>query len=291
VAKSRAANDTAMRQAAAGVVAAGAEADAWIKDYLKGNDLGADIAGDGSGRTVMFARRSTPVATVIATAVAAGRMANLPSGEAGRALITAERVARAVTGMLLAARPAVPGSDPVKKSAADGGLNVSMQLGYTFTPETTHTTAAGAVSKDQPAHQLSGTLNLAFHADNESGLEISATGQVTWFADEAGGHIQTQSGLGGVQVAWVWTFLEGALQAGPLFQALAGASRAQQTLSNKLEWAPTGQVGLGGQVQYAVPGFNGHVMIGMQAGISATTARGAEGTVDQTAALTFTYKF
>lgn len=38
-------------------------------------------------------------------------------------------------------------------------------------------------------------------------------------------------------------------------------------------------------------GFNGHVMVGVQAGASGTTAKGADGTVDQTAALTFTYKF
>jgi hypothetical protein len=33
------------------------------------------------------------------------------------------------------------------------------------------------------------------------------------------------------------------------------------------------------------------VEVGVQAGASGTTAKGADGTVDQTAALTFTYKF
>lgn len=116
-------------------------------------------------------------------------------------------------------------------------------------------------------------------------------GQATWFADEKGGHLTNQSGFTGAQVAWVWSFLDGALQAGPQFQALVGASRAQQTATNRLEWVPTGQVGAGGQVQYAIPGLDGHVLIGLQAGASGTAAQGAGSTVDFAAALTFTYKF
>jgi hypothetical protein len=270
--------------------AASSEAEEWVKKYLSDHGLGPDIAGDGSGSTVMLDNKSRPLATVIDMIVAAGQKADLPSGDAARSSITSELVARLVTARLVqATRPAVPGR---KGSAKDGSLpNLSMNLQYTFTPETDHTTASGQQSKDQPAHALSGTLNLAFHADDKSGWEVSATGQVTWFADDDKGHIQTQSGLAGAQVAWVWTFLGGALQAGPLFQALVGASRAKQVKTDKMEWKPTGQVGVGGQVQYAIPGFDGHVQVGVQAGMSGTGAGGAEGTVDQAAAFTFTYKF
>ena len=265
------------------------EARDWVKKYLADNNLGPDINGDGSGKTVMFCNRTTPLATVIERTVAAVQTAKLASGDAGRNLITKPMVAKLVTRTLVAAVPKVPGN----KAAKSGGEvpDVSLNLQYTFTPETTHTTSSGAQTKDQPAHAVSGTVTVAFHGDNESGWEISGTAQVTWFADDSHSAIQTQSALGGAQVAWVWSFLDGALTAGPMFQVLAGASRAQQKASNKLEWEPTGQVGLGGQVQYAIPGFNGHVMIGFQAGASGTVARGAEGTVDQSAALTFTYKF
>lgn len=265
------------------------EARDWVKKFLADNNLGPDINGDGSGNTVMFCNRTTPLSRVIDNTVAAGKKATFKTGDGTRDLITKSFVAKFVTRALVAAVPKVPGS----KGAKSGGEvpDISMNLQYAFTPETTHTTASGAQSKDQPAHTVSGTVTVAFHGDDESGWEISGTAQVTWFADDSHSGIQTQNVMGGAQVAWVWTFLDGALTAGPLFQVLAGASRAQQKVSNKLEWEPTGQVGVGGQVQYAIPGFKGHVMIGVQAGASGTFAKGADGTVDQTAALTFTYKF
>jgi len=265
------------------------EARDWVKKFLADNNLGPDINGDGSGKTVMFCNRTTPLDRVIDNTVAAGKKATFKTGDATRDLITKSMVAKFVTRTLVAEVPKVPGS----KAAKSGGEvpDISMNLQYTFTPETTHTTASGAQTKDQPAHTVAGTVTVAFHGDDESGWEIAGTAQATWFADDSHGEIQTQSVLGGAQVAWVWTFLDGALTAGPLFQVLAGASRAQQKVSKKLEWEPTGQVGVGGQVQYAIPGFKGHVMIGIQAGASGTFAKGADGTVDQSAALTFTYKF
>lgn len=266
------------------------EAEEWVKKYLSDNNLGPNITGDDSGKTVMFCNKTTAVDAVIDNTIAAGKNATLKSGDSARALITKSLVARLVAKTLVDARPKVPSMKSGAKKE-DSVPDVSMNLQYTFTPETKHTTASGAQSKDQPAHSVSGTVTVAFHGDSEDGLEISGTAQVTWFADDSHGPIQTQSALGGVQVAWVWNFLDGALQAGPMFQVLAGASRAQQKVSNKLEWEPTGQVGLGGQVQYAIPGFKGHVMIGIQAGVSGTMSRGAEGTVDQSAAITFTYKF
>lgn len=280
-----AANQAAIQK----VVAASSEAEEWVKKYLADNNLRPDIMGDGSGRTVMFSNKTTPVPDVIQKTVAAGKAASFKTGDSTRDLITSKMVTKFVTRILVQATPKAPGGKADKGD--DGVPSVSMNLQYTFTPETTHTTSSGAQTKDQPAHTVAGTVNVAFHADNESGLEISGTAQVTWFADDSHGPIQTQNAMGGAQVAWVWSFLDGALQAGPMFQVLAGASRAQQKASNKLEWEPTGQVGVGGQVQYAIPGFNGHVMIGIQAGASGTFAKGAEGTVDQSAALTFTYKF
>ncbi len=272
-----------MQAAAAKVIAASNEAEDWIRSFLTGKTLGPNTM-DANGATVMFGGRSTPLDQVVDTTVAAGRGASLKLG--GNDHITADVVRRIVTEILLAAVPRVPtrdGHDP---------RQVSLYIQYTFTPKTVHVPVAGGQStSDQPAHTLTGQITFEYHADNQSGLEVSLTGSATWFADDKGGHLTNQSGFTGVQVAWVWSFLDGAFQAGPQFQALAGASRAQQTATNKLEWAPTGQISAGGQVQYAVPGLGGHLLIGLQAGASGTAAQGAGSTVDFSAALTFTYKF
>ncbi len=272
----------ALQAAAAKVVAASAEAEDWIRTYLAGNTLSPNNV-DPNGATVMFGGKSCPLQQVVDTTVAAGRLANLKLGANDH--ITADTVRKIVTQVLLAAMPRVPtrdGHDP---------RQVSLYIQYTFTPTTVHLpTAGGPSTSDQPAHTLTGQMTFEYHAENQSGLEVSLTGSATWFADDKGGHLTNQSGFTGVQVAWVWSFLDGAFQAGPQFQALAGASRAQQTANDKLEWAPTGQISAGGQVQYAVPGLGGHVLIGLQAGVSGTAAQGAGSTVDFAAALTFTYK-
>ncbi|HLY57264.1 MAG TPA: OmpA family protein [Stellaceae bacterium] len=270
-------------------VVASQEAEDWIRDYLKGNSLGPDIAGDGSGDTVMFDNKTTKLPVVISTTLAAGRLAKLDHG--GNNLITAQRVAQIITDMLLDAVPKAPGA-PSGSSGLGKAERVSMYLQYTFTPTTVHTPMGGGPeTSDQPAHTITGQLTMEFHADNASGLEISALGQATFFADEKGGHITNQSGFTGAQVAWVWSFLDGALQAGPQFQALIGVSKTQDKVSGKLEWTPTGQVGLGGQVQYAIPGLKGHVLVGVQAGVSATDPKGGDSTADRSVAFTFTYKF
>jgi len=275
--------DPAVIKAAADkIVAQTAEAEAWIRDYLTGNTLGPNNV-DPNGTTVMFGGRSTPLDQVVNTTVAAGRLANLKLG--GQEFITADRVRKIVTDILLAALPRVPTSD------GHDPRQVSLYIQYTFTPKTVHIPVAGGPStSDQPAHTLTGQMTFEYHAENQSGLEISPSASATWFADDKGGHLTNQSGFTGVQVAWVWSFLEGAFQAGPQFQALVGASRAQQTANDRLQWAPTGQISAGGQVQYAVPGLGGRLLIGLQAGVSGTAAQGAGSTVDFAAALTFTYK-
>jgi hypothetical protein len=285
LAKTKAASDAASKTAAQGVIDDSAEAEAWVRNYLTENSLRPNVVDDGTGENVLFDDKTTRFDTMVSTAVAAGQLANLKSGERGRRLITTEMVTRIARDMLAAAVPTVPKRD------GGGAQNISVYLQYTFTPQTVHTpVGGGADTSDQPAHALTGQMTWEFHADNQSGLEVSAFGQLTWFADEKGGHIKNQSGFTGAQVAWVWSFLDGALQAGPLFQALVGASRAQQNKSDKLTWTPTGQVGAGGQIQYAIPGFKGHLLIGVQAGVSATDPKGSDATVDKAVAFTITFK-
>jgi hypothetical protein len=287
VSKSAAALEAATKRGVAQTVAASSEAEDWVKNYLQSHGLASNVA-DASGATVMFDNKSAPLDTVVNKTVADGKKANLKSGDEGRGYITPDLVRKIIADILVAAIPRVPGP----RSGSGKPQRVSAYLQYTFTPTTVHTPASGGKdSQDQPAHSLTGQLTMEFHADNQSGLEISSFGQLTWFADEKGGHITNQSGFAGAQVAWVWSFLDGNLQAGPFFQALVGASKAQQKLSNKLEWTPTGQVGAGGQVQYAIPGFKGHLLVGVQAGVSATDPKGGDPTTDRSVGFTLTYKF
>src|SRR5258708_5384209 len=65
--KSKAALDAASKTATSDTIATSKEAEEWVKKYLQGNDLRADIAGDGTGSTVMFCNKSKPLATVIDT--------------------------------------------------------------------------------------------------------------------------------------------------------------------------------------------------------------------------------
>ena len=285
--KSAAALKAMTQDAASKTLDQSAEAEAWINEYLRKGHLGPDIAG-GNGTTVMFQNKTTNFDDAVKATVAAGQKADLKSGESGRTLITVDKVTEIARRILAAATPSAPGGSGGDDSKAQ---RISMYLQYTFTPDTVHQpVGGGAASHDQPAHSLTGQMTMEFHADNASGLEISTLGQLTWFADDKGGKIQQQSGFAGAQVAWVWSFLDGALQAGPFFQTLVGAARAGQTVSNKLEWQPTGQAAAGGQVQYAIPGLGGHVLVGVQAAGSATASQGADATHDATAGLTLTFK-
>lgn len=91
-----------MQHAASDAIAAGDEADAWVRAYLRENTLAPNNT-DPSGETVQFDNKSIAVATVVSTTVAAGRLAQLKLG--GNDHITTERVQRLVTDMLLAAIP------------------------------------------------------------------------------------------------------------------------------------------------------------------------------------------
>src|ERR1051326_421902 len=170
-------------------------------------------------RNVMFANKTTLIATVINATLEAAKTATFQDNEAARARIDAKLMARIISEALQEKTP----TRSVGKVP-----NLSIQLGYTFTPDgADHTTQSGSTAKDGDTHGVSGMLNVAFHADDESGWEVAAVGQIAVFSDGKKTTARLQSGLAGVQVAWVWSFLQGALQAGPLLTALAGSSRAQ----------------------------------------------------------------
>lgn len=274
------------------------EATQWVKDYLSKGDLRTDLVADlgsGQGLSVLFQNKSCPLTKVVAFTVAAGQKADLKSGADGRAAITTDLVSKIAVDILNSGKPKVPGSTPSRPGPVKL-QKVQFALQYAFIPTTVHLQVpAGAKTEDQPAQQLSGQVIAQFHAEGESGLEISGFGQFTWFADEQGGHIKTQSGFAGAQVAWVWSFLDGALQVGPFYQVLLGASRAKKEDSGKIEWTPTGQIAAGGQVQFD-PLFRdqklkGHLLVGIQASGSGTMPTGSPSTADQSAALTLTYQF
>ncbi len=280
-------NSPANQAAMARTLADSDAADGWIRGSIATNTLRPDILGDGSGANVMFGGRTPPLARAIDTIVAGGRMANVSPG--AQSLITQDRVARLVAETLRAASPRAPSA----AGGAEGGgsPSVQMQLSYTFTPQTIHRAPDGSESSDQPAQQIAGVLNVAFHAEGRNGFELAAQAAITIFADQRGAPDIPQSAFAGAQLSWVANFLNGALTAGPLVSVMAGASRAGQTATGVLQWAPTGQVSVGGQVQYAIPGFGGHVLVGLQAAVGGTAARGADPTLDRAVSSTLTFTF
>jgi hypothetical protein len=274
------------------------EATDWVNDYLNKGDLRPNLVGDlGTGKEimVMFQNKTCPLTKVAAQTVAAGQKADFKTGTDARDAITTALVMKLAVEILNSAKPVVPGPGPARPTITKL-QKVVFALQYAFVPTTVHLRVPdGKESEDQPAQQLSGQVIAQFHADGEAGLEIQGFGQFTWFADDAGGHLKTQSGFGGVQVAWVWTFLDGAVQLGPFYQVLVGASRAEKESSGKIEWMPTGQISAGGQVQFD-PFFNneklkGHLLVGLQAAATGTMPKDAPATADQAAALTVTYQF
>jgi hypothetical protein len=144
---------------------------------------------------------------------------------------------------------------------------------------------------DRPGLQQAVQLTWEIHKENESGPEFSWIGQVTEFPDAPGGPWKLQSAYTGFQAAWVFAFLEGSLQIGPIVQALGGISRGQQAADAVIKMVPTGQVALGEQMVYEIPGTKGHLQIGGQFAAAFTAPGGAHSTVDFAESIILQWKF
>jgi Domain of unknown function (DUF4157) len=149
---------------------------------------------------------------------------------------------------------------------------------------------------DAPGVQTAIQVTWELHKENESGPELTWTAQVTTFEDPANvpgstNKWQLQSVYTGVQAAWVFSFLKGSLQVGPIAQLLEGFQRGQQTGSTRFSLLPTSQAGLGGQILYAIPGTDQKLQIGGQLTGAYTAPRGADATIDYAGSAILQWKF
>ncbi len=187
---------------------------------------------------------------------------------------------QAVIGGIIARLPSVPG--PTQSTS-----RVSFYLTFSIV-RTGHfdVTTGRLAPPDAPGFQAAAQITWELHKENASGPEFTWAGQLTTFKDPAAsgqadsGPFQLQSAYTGFQAAWVFSFLKGSLQVGPLAQALTGVARAQQAADGMIKLVPAGQVAAGGQILYTVPGFGGHLQIGGQAAVAFTAPAGAHSTID-----------
>jgi hypothetical protein len=179
------------------------------------------------------------------------------------------------------------GGDDVEP-APSSTSRVAMYLQFSIV-DTKHTGGPGGPTSDKVGGQATYLVTLELHPKDKSGLEVSWGFQVTGFPDHGDPKWRVQNIVSGPQVSWVFSFLEGSLQFGPIAQGLVGVSRAP--VKDRMILTPTGQVALGGQIQYAIPGFNGHLLIGGQFASSFTDPQGSNATGDLAAQISLIIKF
>jgi len=257
------------------------EANDWIRKHLKSNGLGPDPV-DTSGDKALYNNKTTALTDVIDETVKAGKNAPIKAPD----MVTPERVQRIVAELLLAASPGggkVGGKSP---------LDVTVYLQYQIIPTTVHKPIGGGPeTKDQPGIQLQLQVTSELHGKDASGVELSGTFTGTGFADSKNTEIQWQNVSVGGQAAWVQNFFKGNLQVSPQLQVTFGGSRAVMGQTQTIQWTPTGQITAAGQAQFKVPGFDGHLLVGLQAGVSVTGPAGAPATADRSYGVTFTWQF
>jgi hypothetical protein len=184
----------------------------WVSGFLHFFGFGPDPLGNGSNDRCLFNARTQPLTDILDTVVEQGALAGY--------FIDRDKARLTAAPLLFVTAPAVSPSS----------TRVALYLSYAFIPQTKHVDlSTGASTRDLPAQQLGGQVTLEVHPENKSGLELSWVAQITAFDDSDTRKFKVQSILSGVQAAWVFSFLDGALQVTTLAQGLAGASRAQQT--------------------------------------------------------------
>jgi hypothetical protein len=184
----------------------------------------------------------------------------------------------------------------VEPEPSDSRLSFSLSVSAVRTGHFVTKTGQFA-EPDNPGAQEAFQITWELHKENASGPEFSwIVAQATQFQDPANipgskNRWEFQSGYTGFQAAWVFSFLKGSLQIGPIIQGLAGLQRGQQTASSKLTLLPTGQVAAGDQIIYAIPGTDQKLQIGGQFAAAYTAPSGAPTTIDFSESVIIQWKF
>jgi hypothetical protein len=229
---------------------------AWIAGFLQFVHAAPDPSGDGSGRTCTFDGVQMPFQRAVDNVVQQGALA-------GR-MLEAGAVGNQLTKLVVQPRSRKPGESPAPQYS----------IQYVFVPTGAHVTPQGKGSLDSSQSQTSYTGTIALHPDGTSGPEIAWTVQVAVNARS----IVLQNILQGPQAQWVWPFLDGALQVQVIAQALRGLANTGSDATGKVTMAAMTQIGVAGQVTYAILGKS--VLIGFQLAATGTATDGQATTAD-----------
>jgi hypothetical protein len=227
----------------------------WINGFLDFVHAGPDPQGDGTGRTCEFDGAATPLQRAVDTVVEQGALA-------GR-MLDKDDVATALAKLAV---------QPKTAAGAKPGPQYSIQFAFPASGVHVDTKGQGSVDKLQSQTSYTGTFQL--HPDGAAGPEIAWTVQVTATADK----FVVQNILKGVQAQWVWPFLNGALQVQVIASALRGLANSGTDAKGKVAMVPMTQVGVAGQVTYAI--FGQTVLVGFQLQGSGTATGGMAPTAD-----------
>jgi hypothetical protein len=229
---------------------------AWLDGFLKFVNARPDSGDDGSGKTCIFDGIPLPFQRAVDETLE-------QAGLAGRMLDDGD-VANALAKLVVQPRPAKPGERPAPQYS----------IQYAFVPTGAHLSTQGKGTLDPPQSQVSYTGTIALHPDGASGPEIAWTVQVAATAKT----FVVQNILQGPQAQWVWPFLNNTLQVQVIAQALRGMANGGTDAKGAVAMVPMTQIGIAGQVTYAI--FGKSVLIGFQLSATGTATDGQAPTAD-----------
>jgi hypothetical protein len=198
-----------------------------------------------------------------------------------------------VTGAILNSLQRLHGTDSGSKLASP---TVALQSQLNFTGHRTLVKKDPTNSTDPPTWQVTGQVTVPLHAEGKSGFELTAQGAVSFVMSQDGKIVdgslklsnptgRVTNAQGALQIAWVKSFLDGALQFQGFAQLVGGASWVQDSTnvtSGVVTFKPDRMVQAvgGAQLIYVIPGTGGHVQIFIQVQGSVTGTAGQPDTGD-----------
>jgi hypothetical protein len=151
--------------------------------------------------------------------------------------------------------------------------STQLAVSWTFVPKQVSTPVRGGQNTvSNPIQQLQGQFTWKFHKDDDPGFELSAMGQAEITVDRETKRVVEQHMIGG-QAAAVSNFFTKFVQVQAVGQVLGGATfvgddpitGAFTCYRNLPAVQATGQVTLGVQSVFTIPGTNEHLQIVLQA--------------------------
>jgi hypothetical protein len=180
--------------------------------------------------------------------------------------------------------------EPKAKEPSTSRVTFNLSISAVRTGHSDPKTLKPAGRPDPAGGQVSAAVTWELHREDGSGPELSWTGMATLFPDPDGSSKwQLQSVQTGPQAAWVFSFLKGSLQIGPIVAVLAGLQRGQEKAGDSFKMVPAGQVQAGEQFLYKIGDTN--LQIGGQFAAAYTSPSGMPSKFDLQEGLVLAWKF